>query len=156
MKWSVVLTEFPPSINRLYFSLPRGGKAMTTDGRRFQSHTVSKLHDTWGPMLKGFDANKPYAVTVTVFFPSILNKGWPGKAQQRFKKRDATNLIKLLEDTLAKAIGVDDANFLSFTIRKYQDPKNPRIEVMIEDTEDQYGEAAEDQEEQEDPDHAEE
>lgn len=128
---SLTIQEFPPSVNRLYFSLPRGGKAMTTEGLRFQRHVISIIATEHGPSLKKFDANKPYTVELMVYFPEIYNKGWPKTAQQRYKRRDATNLIKLLEDTLAKAIGVDDANFLRFTVEKRMDPKCPRIEIRI-------------------------
>lgn len=130
-QFSIELKEFPPSINKLYFSLPHGGKAMTKEGVRFQHLVVSQISKAWGPELAKFDNTKPYAVSVTVFFPEIFNKGWPDKASQRFKKRDATNLIKLLEDTLAKAIGVDDANFVRFSITKWKDEENPRIIINI-------------------------
>lgn len=126
-----ILEEFPPSINKLYFSLPRGGKAMTTAGKRFVRKVTMQLQREWGPMLKEFDQAEPYHVDIVVYFPDIINKTWPSVAKQRYKKRDADNLMKLLLDTIAKAIGVDDANFLKITMEKRMDPMKPRIHIYI-------------------------
>lgn len=129
----LTIKEFPPSANDLYFSSPRGGKAMTTKGKRFQRLVVDQIHREAGHKLAQFKADQPYEILVMVFFPTIYNKGWPEKAQQRYKKRDADNLLKLLLDTISKAIGVDDANFLKVAVEKHMDPKNPRIEIVIRD-----------------------
>lgn len=132
MDFRLTIHEFPPSVNHLYFSM-HGKKAMSTEGRGFQRRLLFQITQEQGSQLAEFDANEPYSVELTIYFPEIFNKSWPEKAQQRYKKRDATNLIKLLEDTLAKAIGVDDANFLRFTVEKKKDAENPRIEVRITD-----------------------
>lgn len=126
-----ILEEFPPSINKLYFSLPHGGKAMTPAGKRFQRRTMMQLQRTWGPALSEFSPDQPYHIDVIVYFPEIINRTWPRVAQQKYKKRDADNLMKLLLDTISKAIGVDDANFLKITVEKRRDPKKPRIHIYI-------------------------
>ena len=129
----LTLKEFPPSINKLYFNHPRGGKAMTNEGKRFQRLVVEQIQQEIGHKLAQFKEDQPYEVRITVYFPTILNKGWPEKAQQKYKKRDADNILKLLLDTLSKAIGVDDANFLMITVEKQMDPEEPRIEVYIKE-----------------------
>ena len=127
----LTINEFPPSANDLYFSHPKGGKVMSQKGRSFQRRIIDQINQELGPRLHLFKNDLAYEVRVTVFFPTILNKGWPGKAQQKYKKRDADNILKLLLDTISKAIGVDDANFLMVTVEKLMDPKKPRIEVFI-------------------------
>jgi len=131
MSLHLCIKEFPPSINKLYFNHPRGGKSVTTAGKAFQRRILYQIQQEHGPELVQFKPNDPYDLTIEMYFPEIYNKGWPKTAQQRFKRRDADNLLKLLLDTLSRAIGVDDANFLRFTVVKRRDPENPRIEVTI-------------------------
>ena len=67
-----------------------------------------------------FRDDVPYEVRLLFAFERdyILNKGWPKKAQSRFKKADTTNLDKLVLDALATAIGVDDCAFFSVQLAK--------------------------------------
>jgi Holliday junction resolvase RusA-like endonuclease len=94
-----------------------------------------QIQQEFGHVIHKFDKNAPYDISVLVYFDEIYNKSWPATAQQKYKKRDATNVIKLLEDTLAKAIGVDDANFLRFTVEKRMDKAQPHIEIVVKDYE---------------------
>ena len=46
--------------------------------------------------------------------------------------RDASNAIKLLEDAIAEALGVNDKTFLPCVALKEVDKINPRVEIDIE------------------------
>ena len=54
------------------------------------------------------------------------------KSGERFKRLDASNRLKLIEDGLSEALGVDDSRFQMGSVLKYMDPDNPRTEVLIE------------------------
>lgn len=131
MTLKIRLSEFPPSINKLYVSLPRFGKAMSQEGKRFKRVVLAQMQEEWGPDLVKVDPNTAYEVEIYVYFPLIINKGWPETAQQKYKKRDADNLLKLLLDTLADAMGIDDANFLRITVEKLENRDNPHIYVKV-------------------------
>jgi len=54
------------------------------------------------------------------------------KTQVRFKKLDASNRLKLVEDALSESLDFDDSRFQLGPVLKYMDPDNPRTELLIE------------------------
>jgi Holliday junction resolvase RusA-like endonuclease len=50
-------------------------------------------------------------------------------------RRDASNAIKLLEDGIAVALGVNDNTFLPCVASKETDRANPRVEVTVRNAE---------------------
>ncbi len=60
-----------------------------------------------------FKKDVPYGYIMQLLSPNLLNKGWPDKAKDRYKTLDANNRVKLLEDTMAIAFGIDDKHFFS-------------------------------------------
>jgi len=46
---------------------------------------------------------------------------------------DADNVMKMLNDAIAKGIGVNDSRFLPVTLHKQSGVKNPRVVVIIAD-----------------------
>lgn len=125
----------PLSENRAYFTkgkmriLNKEGKAWKVRLRGFLWEAVG---DELEAMLDFVGDDLWLSVGYDIYFDSLINIGWPkGKAQSRYKKCDARTRVKLLEDALSEAIGVDDSRFQVDHIHKWHDPANPRVRVEI-------------------------
>lgn len=109
----------PPSANNAYVNLPRGGRRLSKEGEKYKNETLAFFARTYRRELMTFQKNRPYLVAMTFFFDAIETKGWAeGKAESRYKKFDATNRPKLLEDVLKEAAGIDDSQNLDVYLRK--------------------------------------
>lgn len=124
---TATLTEFPPSANRMYIRTRRG-TILSKEARKFKADALVQLLKEWmfSPKL---EKHLPYKLTLRFYFPKVENSGWPKKAKNRFVKRDVSNLIKVLEDVVAQATGVDDSNTTEVVVYKKLDVDNPRIEI---------------------------
>jgi Holliday junction resolvase RusA-like endonuclease len=103
------LPGLPPSANNAYFNVPRGGRALTKDGRAYKLRVVTHLTQHFRKEMLFFKKNTPYVLFVRFFFADVENKTYPAVAQTRFKKVDGSNRLKLLEDALKDAAGIDDS-----------------------------------------------
>jgi len=54
------------------------------------------------------------------------------KSQERFKRIDGSNRLKLVEDALSESLEMDDCRFQTGAILKYMDPGQERTELFIE------------------------
>lgn len=109
----------PPSANNAYVNLPHGGRRLSKEGEKYKNETLAFFTRTYRKELLTFKKNTPYLVAMTFFFDDIETKGWAsGKAESRYKKFDATNRPKLLEDVLKDAAGIDDSQNLDVYLRK--------------------------------------
>ena len=102
------LDEIPPTSNHLY-SVLHGRKVLAAEGRRFANRMVVTLGVAWqsSPPL---DPNAAYGVYSCAHLHTLENLGYKtGKTQTRWKKRDASNLYKIVADTVSKLIGIDDS-----------------------------------------------
>ena len=131
IRFSATLTEFPPSANRLYVRTRRG-TILSKEARKFKADATIQLMKKWmfGPKA---EKDRAYRLTLLFYFPKVETAGWPKKAKNRFVKKDVSNLIKVLEDVIAQAVGVDDSNTLEVLVYKKLDPENPRIEINYEE-----------------------
>lgn len=115
-----VLKGIPPSTNHAYFNLPKGGRKLTAAGEKFKTETMAFITKNLQGQIRSMKENHPYGLGIQVRM-SIFDKR-PGKGQ-RYKKTDATNRIKLLEDAVAAAIGIDDSQFVTVIINKVDAPE---------------------------------
>ena len=126
----------PPSSNKIYEPTwvrgkPRG-KRLSGAGRRFKVRAMKVLQEGGRVALLDFKEHVPYELTLAVFLQKIKNKGWAtGDADNRYTKVDITNRIKLIEDTVADAIGVDDRHNFRVSLEKHCDPDHPGIYVRL-------------------------
>lgn len=92
------------------------------------------------------DDNQPHRLSITLFFPALYNASWPAEAKTRFKRRDASNLVKVVEDLVARSLGIDDACFVEVVVRKKDGPTENRegLDIIIERLTDEAGGAAAD------------
>lgn len=138
----VVLPFLPPSSNNIYKTIPGHGRHLSSAAKQFQLKAMRVIQQEGRAALLNLKQNVPYQLHMTFFFPEVENKGWfetwtrgpkqgQRKAETRYKRIDLSNRIKLLEDTIASALGIDDCHTFRLIIEKAHDPKNPRVEVAL-------------------------
>jgi hypothetical protein len=126
----ITLPELPPSSNHAYFDRPGGGRSLSTEGRRYKIATSTYLQRRYRDEMMFFRKNVPYFILALMYFSEVENKGYPKKAENRYKKLDGSNRVKLLEDALKDAGGVDDSQNLYFFLAKKQGVPE-RVELWI-------------------------
>ena len=132
---TATIDTFPPSANKMYIRT-RHGPVLSSEARKFKSKASIQLLQQWAFSPKP-DPHVAYKLELAFFFPLLENKGWlTGKAKTRFKRKDVTNYIKVLEDIIAKATGVDDSCNMEVVVSKKVDEDNPRIEITYTELED--------------------
>lgn len=121
MMISMTIPGLPPSTNNVYFdrqvATGKGGKPvvkriLNDQGRKYKLTTSTYLLKNYSDMLKLLKPDIPLGLAIILDAPNLINKGWPKTAKSRYKKFDASNRIKLLEDAIAEACGIDDSNFV--------------------------------------------
>jgi Holliday junction resolvase RusA-like endonuclease len=110
----------PPSSNHAYFNLPGGGRTLTAKGKKFKRETAAHIAQQYPKELMFFKPNIAYGLAVLFEFTELENKTWPEKASTRYKKIDASNRLKLLEDVLADVAAIDDSQNLMVCAAKRQ------------------------------------
>lgn len=127
----IVIPGLPPSVNNLYQDRvfrAKGGKlitkrSITEEGKLFKKETLALLVKKYQPQLRSFKKNVPYLVYYRFVTPALQNKTWPNAAENRYKRFDASNLVKSLEDVLVDACAIDDSNFLTVVSEKRKGAK---------------------------------
>lgn len=126
----VILPFLPPSSNHAYINNGFGGRTLSAAGKKFKTETKVTIARRYTTALTAMKPNMPALVLARFYFESLLNKGWPKTAKSRYKKLDATNRVKLLEDALAEVLGVDDSCTMAFIPVKLQGTPE-RVELYI-------------------------
>lgn len=131
-----------PRTNNLYINLPRGGRKLTPEGERYKNEARVHLGRAYHRELAIFKKNRPYVVVAIFHFKDLENKTYdPGAcgpdAVARYKRQDATNCIKLVEDIVAAVSGVDDSCTLEILLVKRQLPEgaSPHTKFCVWDKE---------------------
>jgi len=131
----------PPSSNNAYFNLPRGGRSLTAAGKKFKNETKTFLAQRYMKALAELKPNQPYLVYIRLYFDGLTTTtyGKPKGAESRYKKVDASNRVKLLEDVLKDITNVDDSNTMTLIVTKRLVDRGPaakeRTEVFMWNTE---------------------
>lgn len=116
----IVVPFLPPSVNKAYFQKgPR--RILTTAGKKFKLETKTHIARTYPAELMQIRKDVPMGLVVELVFPNesdIYNRTWPNTAKTRYKRMDVSNRIKLFEDALSDATGVDDSQHLFVGARK--------------------------------------
>ncbi len=118
-----VTVPFPPSVNNAYVTIVTpSGKA-----RRWKSERAAEFSETVTGhirnellVLNGRPPAPPYALTLHIYPP------------KDGRKHDASNLVKIPEDALMKAIGGDDDEVLEIRVFKHDKDRQPRLEMTLE------------------------
>lgn len=130
LKLDLVLGGVPPSVNKAYINMSRG-RTLSTTGRRYHVDVTNLVTLTvFQEGLPPIDANQPHLLWVRIHLPIYTKPG--GEAKSRYKKLDASNRIKLLEDAVCHALGIDDSCFEVVLIQKvHATPELERTELKI-------------------------
>jgi Holliday junction resolvase RusA-like endonuclease len=130
----VVYRELPPTSNKIYFQ----GTRLTPKAREYAERFAHFMATKHGHEIIDIDPSQLYALHLRFFFETLVNEGWAKTnrkgqrlAQSPYKKVDLTNRVKLLEDCIRDAIGVDDSQTFAASLEKHHDPGNPRVEIMV-------------------------
>jgi Holliday junction resolvase RusA-like endonuclease len=126
----VCVLSLPPSSNRAYINVRGGGRALSTEGRKYKTETTAFLAQNYPSELKQILPDTKYFCYVRFYFEAVMNKEG---AQTRYKRLDTSNRLKLFEDCLKDACGIDDSQFFIWTIEKRQGDE--RTECFIWDME---------------------
>ncbi len=102
---------------------------LSTKGKKYKRETSAYLVRTYPTEMQIFKKDIPLGILVQFAFPNLFNAGWPKKAKTRYKKFDVTNRVKLFEDALFDASGVDDSQVQSITADKILGPEHTNIWV---------------------------
>jgi Holliday junction resolvase RusA-like endonuclease len=114
----VVLPFLPPTSNNVYVNA-RGGKGrfLSSEAKKFKLRAVSHIQSNSLSKIARLDRGGIYRVWYAFYFPieELLNRtygsGKKGAAETRYKRMDVENRLKLVADSLATAIGIDDCQF---------------------------------------------
>jgi Holliday junction resolvase RusA-like endonuclease len=121
------IDKLPPSTNRLR-TVSRNRIITTPEAREYKSYAYEQLKAV-EPV--EFGEGDSLRIKVVFYFPKLENKGWSkGLAKFRYKKRDITNLLKVLEDVVAAYLNVDDAQFIELTASKVKGEEGVTVWVQ--------------------------
>ena len=124
--FSLTLTlPLPPSINHQYATV-QGRRVLSSAGRRFKSHVgqevlylLARRRSPSGSVqtLPGLRL----ALDLRFYFVSIL-------------RRDIDGGLKITQDALCEALGINDNRIVEVSLRKNVDTAAPRMEVSLRET----------------------
>lgn len=115
------------SVNHLYPTNQKTGRRFTSQkGIAFKT----RAHRVFTQQLQRAGYTKPdgetfWAVTIMLFTDCFYKNG-------NVRKMDASNKIKVLEDAVAEALGIDDRFFWYAGIEKRHSTDNPRAVIQLE------------------------
>jgi hypothetical protein len=133
----------PPSVNRLYTTGYRGRKILSKEGEAYKAALTACVVAEcmvlpWKSAIDAVYREVAWVNVVIGVHTSIFNKSWKpggltesGALQSPYKKMDGSNYIKVVEDAIADATGIDDSAHLFVGIAKLDDAF-PRVEVGYE------------------------
>ena len=134
--------SLPPSSNHIYINR-RGGRLKSTEARTWENNAVREIiKQTSLGFHKSLNPDNQYLLAMIFYFKQIINKGWnekfvkgvkkgERKANNKWKKFDLTNRVKLAEDAMKIATGVDDSSTMATILIKKCDPEYPRLIMKL-------------------------
>lgn len=108
----------PLSANHAYFDRPGGGRVLKAAGKGYKTEVSAFIVRYHQNEIRDLQKDRAYGLAIKLVSPNIENAGWPHKAATRYKKFDISNRVKLLEDALMEAFGIDDCQILDLYVSK--------------------------------------
>ena len=125
----VWIDKLPPSSNHIYVSIPGKGRFLSPQAMAFKVYAMRVIQQQGRVAFLGLKSNIPYELHLAVFFDQVeylkSSKG------SRYKRIDLSNQVKLIEDTVAAATGIDDAHNFRMVLEKHCDPDHPGMYVTL-------------------------
>jgi Holliday junction resolvase RusA-like endonuclease len=117
------LPFIPPSLSEAYTRDHR----LTTEARNFKAkapaHFAEKYLEDISEFLKEHNETNMYVLAVRMHMDWKTEKG-------TFKRRDISNYIKLLEDSVSATLGVDDKQNIRIIFDKVDSKEPPMVEIF--------------------------
>lgn len=131
------LPGVPPSANNAYANIRGTNKrTLTPEGRKYKQGVSSGLARQYPSEMRIFEKDCAYLIVVRFTFEAVFTKGWPTKAESKYRRIDVSNRLKLLEDALKEAGGIDDSQTMTLVLDKKQgDPEKTELWVWNLDKE---------------------
>jgi Holliday junction resolvase RusA-like endonuclease len=117
------LDRWPPPLRRYTTNRRGGGRVKTEEARDFEAYAVRTIQAQM--MNMAMVKAKWYSVTYA------FEGRWESKKGEPLV-RDVSNLLKVTEDSLAKAIGVDDSRFKRQTLVKEHATGRDLVQITVE------------------------
>jgi crossover junction endodeoxyribonuclease RusA len=113
----------PPGVNNLYVSV-NGRRVLSGEGKRFKAEVAERLdamrHEGELPEAAMAAFRSTYlSLFVDFYFATPM-------------RRDLDGGLKITQDALCEALGVNDNRVVDIHLTKRVDPRRPRIEVELE------------------------
>ena len=134
----------PPSDNHIRVHRRQGGEVYSKQAEeyraKFRAHMQQHYFLPIQKFVQGHTPSSAYRLCIVFYFETLVNEGWlkvdrAGKrgAKSVYKKMDAGNRRKLIEDCLADALGLDDSLTMELTLVKAMDPEHPRVVLYLQE-----------------------
>jgi Holliday junction resolvase RusA-like endonuclease len=125
----VWIDRLPPSSNKIYVSVPGKGRFLSPQASAFKVYAMRTIQQQGRVAFLGMKQNVPYELRLIVFFDQVeYLKSAKGT---RYKRIDLSNQVKLIEDTVAAATGIDDSHNFRMVLEKHCDPDHPGMYVTL-------------------------
>ncbi len=122
---SLSVPSVPISINKAYAKRRgSGARILTKVGKSYKTETKTYIARNFPLEMKFFKPDVPYVGVVEFIFDSrdhLYCKSWGAEknaAESRYKTLDVGNRLKLFEDALASATGIDDKHNFALLLSK--------------------------------------
>jgi len=117
-----LVLPLPPSINHQYATV-QGRRVLSSAGRRFkvlvgQEVLCALAKRNSGPPLGQMRDGTPLALDLRFYFESEL-------------RRDIDGGLKITQDAVCEALGINDNRIVEVTLRKERDAAAPRLELSL-------------------------
>lgn len=127
----VYLESEPISINAAYTTV-RGRRMLTTEGKAFKANLAAavarELPIDWGKLADRVYSEAAWVELEVGIHRNIRVASWkPGareKRQMPYQRMDGSNYLKLIEDAVVHATGIDDSAHLDVRVVKAQSDEN--------------------------------
>lgn len=108
----------PPSVNNQYVTV-NGRRVLSSEARSWGKRAGAALNGVFPPAFVAVAEQGYLALFIDFFFETPL-------------RRDLDGGLKLAQDVICRALGVDDRRVVDIHLVKRIDPLRPRIEVEME------------------------
>ena len=108
----------PISANKAYVNIGKGRRKLSPEGKVFKRVIIDAITPTIAVSKAEIFSGIPLELQIDLYFKALENKGWPKTCKSRYKRIDVSNRVKLLEDAIFEAFGLDDKLVFSLKVTK--------------------------------------